>query len=428
MRGMSLLLLLLACPAPSGDSTTSTPIPGTCGDGVLEGDEACDDGNVFSGDGCRADCTEEEGPFEQEPNDAWSEAQALPEAPVTGALPEGDVDCFSFDVANCASVRAMLVGEDCPRGVVLGLHDARGVRVANGTVAAEGCPAIDPEVQPGARLLPGDTAAVCVSSLLGDPIRGYVLSAERLESTGFLVGNEPDLDGDAVPDQCDDDRDGDGVPNDEDNCPEVPNGPEASGFAADAEGFLPAWLALAPVTGEASPQGCLPSQLETEGGDADLAPALGDSALGLTWTAFLPSGPRLGFLRSWGSVAPPREVYLHTYVHSAEARDLTLALGPDDGARAWLNGTMVLEVDGCQGTNRDQFQGPVSLLAGWNRLTVKVHDQGGGWGLFARFLDAEGAPVTALEVSLAADGTTLPPQSDLDEDGIGDVCDPTPVG
>ena len=28
-----------------------------CGDGILEGSEACDDGNVTDGDGCRADCS-----------------------------------------------------------------------------------------------------------------------------------------------------------------------------------------------------------------------------------------------------------------------------------------------------------------------------------------------------------------------------------
>lgn len=35
----------------------------TCGDGFLDFDEACDDGNLFSGDGCSAVCTIESGPL-----------------------------------------------------------------------------------------------------------------------------------------------------------------------------------------------------------------------------------------------------------------------------------------------------------------------------------------------------------------------------
>ena len=33
----------------------------SCGDGVLDADEACDDGNTVGGDGCSADCLSEEG-------------------------------------------------------------------------------------------------------------------------------------------------------------------------------------------------------------------------------------------------------------------------------------------------------------------------------------------------------------------------------
>jgi len=34
--------------------------PPECGDGIVEGDEQCDDGNLIDGDGCSANCTEEE--------------------------------------------------------------------------------------------------------------------------------------------------------------------------------------------------------------------------------------------------------------------------------------------------------------------------------------------------------------------------------
>jgi hypothetical protein len=39
-----------------GTSTTTTTVPGTCGNGVLDGAEECDDGNTANGDGCTATC------------------------------------------------------------------------------------------------------------------------------------------------------------------------------------------------------------------------------------------------------------------------------------------------------------------------------------------------------------------------------------
>src|SRR5215831_11570044 len=43
-----------ACDLAGGDM--SLPAPPGCGDGVLAKDEACDDGNTVSGDGCAANC------------------------------------------------------------------------------------------------------------------------------------------------------------------------------------------------------------------------------------------------------------------------------------------------------------------------------------------------------------------------------------
>ena len=128
----------------------------------------------------------------------------------------------------------------------------------------------------------------------------------------------------------------------------------------------------------------------------------------------------------YGSIAAPREVYLGAWVRSSSPIEATLALGPDDGARVWVDGSIVLEVSGCQGTNIDQFTAPVSLTGDWQRLLVKIYDQGGGWGTYLRFLDGDGAPITDLEVALSADGPLVSNQTDTDGDGIGDACDDDP--
>ncbi|MEM6295012.1 MAG: hypothetical protein AAGA54_27315 [Myxococcota bacterium] len=40
----------------AGESTGAVELPGFCGDGILDADELCDDGNTASGDGCESDC------------------------------------------------------------------------------------------------------------------------------------------------------------------------------------------------------------------------------------------------------------------------------------------------------------------------------------------------------------------------------------
>src|SRR5690242_11043208 len=54
-------LAVMAPVAGCGDdgATTSTSSGGgeTCGNGVVDRNEACDDGNTMSGDGCEADCS-----------------------------------------------------------------------------------------------------------------------------------------------------------------------------------------------------------------------------------------------------------------------------------------------------------------------------------------------------------------------------------
>ena len=155
-------------------------------------------------------------------------------------------------------------------------------------------------------------------------------------------------------------------------------------------------------------------------------PTLGDVAGPNIWIVLWSWLDRLEFLTDYGGVAAPREVYSAVYVKSDKARDLTLGVGPDDGARVWWNGAMILDITPCQGTVIDSSAALVSLRAGWNTLVIKVYDQGGGFGNYVRFLDA-GVPVTDLEISLSPKGSWVFAQTDSDGDGIGDVCDKTPL-
>lgn len=424
MRRLLPLFLLLSCTKP--DAMSGPEIPVWCGDAEVQQDEACDDGNNVGGDGCTPECAVEDGEGEVEPNDTPDAAGPWPSGVLHGALMEGDVDCVSMEIDSCLAIGAALQPVDgrCPSGVVLELFDRDGVLVASGSAGEDGCPILDPNSQPGARYLQGGRVSVCARAALGENVPAYALTASVSDAVfEDVVAN---LDGDELPDRCDDDRDGDGLDNAVDDCPDVQNGPDAPPRTPNADGFFGTWLAVGPLTGRASPTGCRPSEEHITGPDDGLTePMIGDSAGRQVWRAVLFGQDRFN-LQSVGLPDPPREVYATTWVTVSQARSLTLALGLDDGARVWWNGEEVLVVDGCQGTERDEFTVAVDAVAGANRLMVKVHDQGGGWGMFARLLDG-GEPVTDVTLGLSPDPAWVPGQSDLDGDGVGDLCDSTPA-
>lgn len=58
-------------------STTTTTLGESCGNGVVDGDEQCDDGNAEDGDGCEGDCTAEIVCGDASGNDAVQTGDAL---------------------------------------------------------------------------------------------------------------------------------------------------------------------------------------------------------------------------------------------------------------------------------------------------------------------------------------------------------------
>ena len=413
-----------------GDTADSTASgPAECGNARVDAYESCDDGERWGGDGCSADCEEEIGMFEQEPNDSFDVATpASVGLPLLGALPTGDTDCWATAVLACGAISVLEAGE-CSVPVVLALHSPTGEQVAGGSFDDRGCAVIDPIAEPGARFVTEGSWSVCANTVNNAELRGYALEFTTPDSATLgAPSTGDDTDGDAIPDSCDADLDGDGLENGPDNCPTIPNGPASGGTAIRSDGFVAQWLAAGAFTTGTTTGECRPSDEALVGESVPIFPTIGSTAGELVWTALLFDDWAYDLLGSYGSTPAPREAYLLVYVQSATARTLTLAIGADDGIFAWWNGTKVIDEAGCQGVTADQFQATVTIDTGWNTLLLKVRDWGGGWGFAARFLDDAGNAVTDLGASLRPSEAYSPDQSDQDLDGIGDICDPSPAG
>ena len=81
--------------------------------------------------------------------------------------------------------------------------------------------------------------------------------------------------------------------------------------------------------------------------------------------------------------------YACAVVVSPDERDTDLLVGSDDGVKAWLNGTLVLNTHAHRGWRADQDRKRIHLNKGANTLLIKVDEGGGAWGLSARIVDTE---------------------------------------
>jgi hypothetical protein len=92
--------------------------------------------------------------------------------------------------------------------------------------------------------------------------------------------------------------------------------------------------------------------------------------------------------------------YAHTYIHAASASDAHLWIGSSDGVKVWVNGKIVwIKVDVC-------------LLAGWNRLLVKISQGRGKWGFSLAICNSDGDAVQNLVYCL------YPPSEETMPDAI----------
>ncbi len=92
--------------------------------------------------------------------------------------------------------------------------------------------------------------------------------------------------------------------------------------------------------------------------------------------------------------------YAACYLDVPADVEAILAVGSDDGYKIWLDEKVIAENIVFRSPVPDQEKYPVKLTKGKHRLLIKVHNDIGGHGLFLRFLDKNGKPVTQYTVRL----------------------------
>lgn len=406
-----------------------------CGDDVVDEGEQCDDGNTFGGDGCTPGCLREEGPLEREPNNTLPTAQTVSNGEtVTGGLPARDTDCFAIAVREPGWVSANISA--CDGDTSMRLFSPTGAVIASNDDASPDtrCSAIHPVTSPGARYLASGTYVVCIEGFLGGTVPSYTVSFatddNACEPERFSVDSTADLDGDLIADACDDDDDNDGVPDVDDNCPRAPNYNTPLAIAPAADGTVRGWLVAGPYA-QTSPALCMPNDFDYfDGSREPIAPEVGTPAgvrvldgPVVSWRSHLDTDALLDFGTLGWTLAAPRAAYAFVYVWAPEATSAQVRFGSDDGARVWLNDIEIFATGTCRPVVVDDDIVPVELAEGENRLLFKVHDNGGGWGLRARFVDLVGNPIPTLMYGRSADAEAIDNQNDADDDGVGDVCD-----
>lgn len=402
-----------------------------CGDEVVDSGEECDDGNGLSGDGCPALCREIEGSREREDNGRSSPQSIESGERIVGSLGAHDLDCYSIEVpANgylefeVSDGRDGCSGDTWVRvyrqsdGALVGSDDQSGV---------DACARVNPNTHEFARYMDADLYDVCVEGFFGVPVDGYVIDI----STGFtctpgvyVTPASEDLDGDRISDLCDDDDDNDGISDAGDNCPLHSNGRNGPEYRPDGNGYITNWLLLGGSGIDDENSMCTPSDVDHLGGEAEAAPEPGDDVNGVTWTEHLGTNPYID-LDALVPGVDSSEAYALAYLEVDTARRGELRFGTDDGFIVWLNGEIVGEGNACRGVVADGEIVDIILRRGVNTLLFKVRDGSGGWGLSARLWDTEmDQPMRDVVIALSQMAPRVPSQADTDGDGIGDACDP----
>ena len=80
-----------------------------------------------------------------------------------------------------------------------------------------------------------------------------------------------------------------------------------------------------------------------------------------------------------------------SYIYSPREQSLPLLVGSDDGVKIFLNGKQIYRFFKIRPAVPDQDTVAATLQKGWNTLLLKIENNLGGFGCYARIADPEDA-------------------------------------
>ncbi len=95
-----------------------------------------------------------------------------------------------------------------------------------------------------------------------------------------------------------------------------------------------------------------------------------------------------------------RAAYMLAYLWSPADQDVRLEIGSDDGVKVWVNDKLAHANNVARPLRIGQDKARARLKKGWNRLLVKIAQQGGQWAFSFRVCRPDGRALDGLKVSL----------------------------
>ncbi|MCK9422017.1 MAG: DUF2961 domain-containing protein [Bacteroidales bacterium] len=176
--------------------------------------------------------------------------------------------------------------------------------------------------------------------------------------------------------------------------------PASKGFNIGLDGlrvtpkrdFIPAWYILGPFPNPRK------SETDRRGLDSVYLP---ESVVDLTRLYFGIDGkpirwkfyntPVNGYFSLNDKIEPSELVvtYVVTYIYSPDNRKISFFIGSDDGIKVFFNDNKVYRYTGTRAAEPDQAEMELKMKPGWNKLLLKIENNFGGYGFYARVLDRE---------------------------------------
>ena len=103
-----------------------------------------------------------------------------------------------------------------------------------------------------------------------------------------------------------------------------------------------------------------------------------------------------GTVINWDA-GPNQTTYLYREITSDRPNTLNVSLGSDDGIRLWLNGKLIAEEKAKRAALADQLFGDLPLVAGKNKLLIKIVNASGPAGFYFR-PNIKGAPEDVIAI------------------------------